>query len=825
MSDSKRTSNTPALRHSLQLGVSLFRRVFSRLSPRVTIALVLFVSALIVVFLWAEHFRPTKGPPPKRIAFLGRHPVYSPTDLPSIRLMKDHDQFHFAALQYYIEKLESARGTDLFTLEYYTNNGDYTQSESFYDSVGRDGSVVLVVDNTWGEHIQPAADEIVRHRIPVIALNADKGSTDFNNQVTFLGADDDTPEVLVAFLTKVLNESEVTFITEDNYPLKDVFEGVFEQRGDIQVVKRVVLRGSKPPQDGVNNTINSLEPYLADDEARRRPILLNLHGDWGSRLVSELDDKYSDLTILAGGSAVNEIFDAESFGSEHPSNRFFVNYSAAEDVVSEVVRHDLTELQPSFREYVAARNASLFISRARDAATLIAAALKSQDEQRQKDENERFNGIRRRDGEALRQERLGQGAGQPTEEVPAEPKRVERVTSEDIEREETFLKYMAELAGACTATPDELLDFDLNLVRRKDVHFVLHQAQEANTYLEQLDRKREPIPNIRMGIQVANIFDIDMRTGDFGASFVYWIEEQESPLFSPVETNALGVASVQGIPDHSAERHAAAEWIAGAGRSGANPGATEPIFFRNLKDSRLTEDPVTLSSNGEQYTLHRMSGRFSAQFNMEDYPLDTQHLKIEVQVLNPSDFVRLSFDSESLRSTGIESGATRVDEWSIKDFYVTVDNEMGQALYGRRFPRECSHKFKHLTAHIVLERRVADALLTVVVPLILIGIVAIALLFVRDNSFHSVGNAAIGVFLGIMAFLIALTDIAPDLSQISRAGILFWSTFGVVIAVILVVVAGNSSFFGSRAQRGVLRVARIIIPVLYAVTVVLIPLM
>ena len=154
---------------------------------------------------------------------------------------------------------------------------------------------------------------------------------------------------------------------------------------------------------------------------------------------------------------------------------------------------------------------------------------------------------------------------------------------------------------------------------------------------------------------------------------------------------------------------------------------------------------------------------------------------------------------------------------------MTVDNKMGEALYGRSFPRECSQKFKHLTAHVIVKRRFADTFLTVVVPLVLIGLVAISLLFVRDMAFHAVGDAAIGVFLGIMAFLIALTDIAPDLSQISRGGLLFWSTFGVVVAVILVIVAVNSGLVGEKGQGTIIRIGKIVIPALYVLAILLIP--
>jgi hypothetical protein len=708
-------------------------------------------------------------PAPKKIIFIGRQSPYEPTDLPQVRLIKDHDRFHFAALSHHLEELEQELGQDLFELEYRSNNENYEHSIANYDSLADDPSTVLVIDNTWGAELQPAAASIVSGGIPVIALNGDKAAADFNDQVIFLGADDSTPIVLIDFLTKVLMENEVTFVTEDNYPLRPVFEDLFEGRTDITVSKTFSLEGDEPQSGALEEAVKELSAYLDDESARRRPIILNVHGNWGSRLVSALDAKYPDLTLLADGSAVNQKFDHHGFGIKFSSNRFFVNFSAPEDAVSEGVHADLKRFRPAFTEYINTRNAPLFLSRIRDTTTLIRDALEHRKEK------------------------------------------------EPVTRE-TFLTYMKDLAkldNRCVVAPYDVLNFDENLIRKEDVQFVLYQDGEFSSYLEQLDRKGERIPNIRMGIQVVSIFDIDVSAGDFGADFFYWTVERKP---TPEASSAKEIESpdpYQGQKDELSttdrEKSDAARWL-----------AETPVLFKNLKELNLREEPVTIPGDKEIYRLHRLSGRFYTQFNIRDYPLDRQHLRIEAEILNPSDFMSLSFDKESLQTTGVGNRATRVDEWNIEEFYMTVDNELGDALYGRSFPRECSQKFKHLTAHVIIKRRIADAILTVVVPLVLIGLVAISLLFVRDTEFHAVGDAAIGVFLGIMAFLIALTDIAPDLAQISRGGALFWSTFGVVVGVILVIVAVNSDYVSEERRPTVLRAGKIVIPVMYVLAMFLI---
>ena len=432
-------------------------------------------------------------------------------------------------------------------------------------------------------------------------------------------------------------------------------------------------------------------------------------------------------------------------------NRFFVQFSASEDSVSEGVRDSLNRFRSRFGQYIDSRNAPLFVYRVQNAVSLIRYAI----------------------GEQIEKDR----------EQSKERKASKAGAASSINRE-TFLDYFGGVAEKCIETDYDLIEFDENFIQRKEVNFVRYQDGEANTHLEQLNTRGFKIPNIRMGIQITNIFDIDVRKGEFGADFFYWTEAHKDEELT-----------------------------------------TKSVIFKNLKELSFKDQPVEIPKGEEVYKLYRLSGRFYMQFNIKDYPLDQQHLRLEAEVINPSELVRLSFDRESLRQAQVASGAVKVDQWNIKDFYVTVDNKLSESLYGRNFSRECSQKFKHLTTHIVIKRNFLDSFLTVILPLILIGFIAIANLWVKGQSFQAVGNVAVGIFLGLIAFLIALTDIAPDMSQISRAGVLFWSTFIVVVSVILVLVAVNSRFGSNRLRARIVRFAQLAIPSLYILSILLIPLL
>ena len=83
---------------------------------RVLLVLLLFMILGVAGAVW-KLARPSEAkPPPKKIVFLGRQPDYAPDDHHALRLKKDHDQFHLAALSYHIQELEQQFGEDLFEL-------------------------------------------------------------------------------------------------------------------------------------------------------------------------------------------------------------------------------------------------------------------------------------------------------------------------------------------------------------------------------------------------------------------------------------------------------------------------------------------------------------------------------------------------------------------------------------------------------------------------------------------------------------------------------------------------------------------------------------
>ena len=84
-------------------------------------------------------------------------------------------------------------------------------------------------------------------------------------------------------------------------------------------------------------------------------------------------------------------------------------------------------------------------------------------------------------------------------------------------------------------------------------------------------------------------------------------------------------------------------------------------------------------------------------------------------------------------------------------------------------------------------------LLEIILPLSLIGFVSIATLYIKDISFENLGEASVGTF-GIITFSIALSYVTPSSDYLTKADILFWMTFVVVLSSFMTIIVINARY-------------------------------
>lgn len=307
----------------------------------------------------------------------------------------------------------------------------------------------------------------------------------------------------------------------------------------------------------------------------------------------------------------------------------------------------------------------------------------------------------------------------------------------------------------------DLYEFDENLLLRNEKAFEKHFRGEVFSFPKQLNSHGGVIPNVYFGLEIINISNIDTANRSFHADFFYWVKFDKE-----------------------------------------YPDIEKYIHFRNEKNSSKSAPIFSDSLDGQTvYNLYKKSADFTMNVDFGRYPLDTQDLNIELELINPADSLRISFDYESFKHSKSNVSQFNLGEWYRKDLYVTVDNFIGKSPWGSsRDEDRGARRFKTLNVRMPISRRFASPFVTIILPLIMMGLTAIAVLTVKDNSFSNTGQICIGIFLSIVTYSIAFSQIAPRSSGLTIADILFYGTFVTIFLVVLKVILFNSSMVSDHVR-------------------------
>src|SRR6185503_17554175 len=100
-------------------------------------------------------------------------------------------------------------------------------------------------------------------------------------------------------------------------------------------------------------------------------------------------------------------------------------------------------------------------------------------------------------------------------------------------------------------------------------------------------------------------------------------------------------------------------------------------------------------------------------------------------------------------------GNNSLGEWSSGDAYVTKDHHIvNSPISTAAREKGKSEKYQTVTLRVPIHRRWQEPFVTIIVPLFLIGVIAIALLYIRDGSFSSQGQICAGIFLALITYSI-----------------------------------------------------------------------
>lgn len=662
-------------------------------------AAVFVVFVLFLVFGKKEKHRPTKY-----VAFVGKYTNQKdPEGKPSAANIGVE-----VALRYYLNQYnQSSNKPYQIKLKEFDNCADGGFSRKLYeDVIGVDSSIFAAIDFTWGAHFKKAAHVVRDLDIPVVTINPDHNNLDFGNNALFMYNDDDTPIDLTAFVKNAAKINRVNFISESDYPLHFEYLKSFDSL-DLQIKNLIAFNGEHAKDthdyDSIYTRIQKIYDDYPKDTSVKLTFLFNTHSQNGDTILKYIDQKMQNVRVVGPVYFAKNTKDGD-FGVDNGNEMILINRPA--DALSKRLLKDLMKLKKERPEIFNSSIGSICIKRAFDAYQIIRKGLE-----------------------------YGDNKTSPSKK--------------------NFQAYVHSLRSANVVGEEDLYQFNNEGSMVKELVFSNMIKGKTLSYTMQLNSHREVIPNLFFGMEIQDIFDLDVNTNSFSADFYYWVK---------VDTADAHVESY--------------------------------ISFQNMKQSESTKELVIEEQKDNiLYKLYRVSGKFFVEYDLRNYPMDKQEIDIIVEILRPIDDVKISFDKESFVQDSSLLERFKVPGWEKEGYFVTVNNKVTNTMRGD--PTHDSgtlNKFKKFYFSLDVKRNWLSGFLEIILPLAMISFISIGLLFTKDISFMTLGEVSVGTFLGIIAFSISLSETTPSTSYLTKADLLFWLSFITNFISFMVVIVLNSRY-------------------------------
>lgn len=664
----------------------------------------------------------------KYIAMVGKftdfeHPEKEPSDF-NLAIQK--------GLEYYLKQKSKEYPDFDLKLKVFDNQQLGSKSKEFYTTdIAQDSSIIAVVDFTFGSHFKEAASAIKANNIPVITINPDHNNLDFGNNVLFVYNDDEMARDLSAFVQNI-NIDSIDFISEEDYPQHESFLAQLKKR-NIVISDTLTFRAEnmKSPED-YSSIINQIENrYRNLDSTKIKNIIMSSHSVYGDSILSYIDANFNNIRII-GPVFITTFGEGSGFGKN--TNNEIIVIDKPMDALSKKLTKDLHKLRKKYPDKFDVDKAPLFVKRSYDAVSLIDMAIKSQ---------------------------------------PDSIKITRRIMKD----------FINSCPGQTLIDKEDIYHFDKNNSLIKDLTFTTLKNDKVNSYKRQMNSKRKTVPNLFFGMEVQDIFDMDVSSNSFSADFYYWVK---------MDT--------------------------------ADAGTENYISFQNMKQSESTiELVIEEQADDVLYKLYRVSGKFFVEYQLAEFPMDAQEIDIIIEILRPVDEVKISFDKSSFELDPTLLDRFKVPGWKKTGYFITVNNHITKSLRGD--PKHTSgefNKFKTLSFSLDVERNFLSGFLEIILPLAMISFISIGLLYTKDLSFSTMGEVSVGTFLGIIAFSISLSDMTPSSNYLTKADLLFWLSFGINFTSFMVIIVLNSIYKEKRLRSYRIPKLRTALMIGYPIAVVII---
>ncbi len=632
------------------------------------------------------------GRPLRYVAYVG----FNYQDTVKARSNNYTDSLHLVALQAYLEQLNERGYGATYQLKTYQCDFKEDTIQSLYSNIAADTNVALVIDNTWGRHIRHAA-EAIKGKLPVIAMSADQNQLDFGNNAVFLDPNDPQPFYLIQFIQKVLEAKKIGFVTETDYLLHGRFSSLIAENKLpcdtlVQLLQSRYVNNNEVPSDYAE----VLERNLLREFSKPEPsvILLNTHSGYGN-LVMRFLQKTKGLPhkTIIGLPGVTNIGDHEleqiTRERGHTVIRFD-NSSEALPLEVHLFKQALSKKYPA--KFFNTRITDNSLRRCFDAMNIFETALK--------------NG---------KTERAG------------------------------LVDFFQKLRQRKITILNELYEFDSTCILKKEPTFSQTESGKTRSCPTQINTSGTPIPNLRVGIDVIDINEIDVRKNTFDCNLLYWVIADSQHI------NKEGYIDFDNISSEEANRYRIAEERDG----------------RNV------------------VRIYRISGKFLGQFETFDFPFDHHEVKIPITALSSSDKIKISFDYSRLQIKDKKKDFY-FNDWTTDEYFVTLDNQLTNALgsldkitFDTLDRAKYLEKYKSLNVRLNVSRRPWGSIILIIVPFLMFSALPIFVLVFHRANFEEVGELIITSFLATVAYSINLTQLSPTTDSMNRAYLFLLLTLGI----------------------------------------------
>lgn len=627
------------------------------------------------------------------------------------------DQVHLKALQRHIDRINRTNKQRVrYVLKPYDCAFREDTIESIYSSVIANPKTALVIDNTWGKHIEKARRIIEQARMPVIALTADRNEKQFGPTL-FLEPNDPQPLYLVKFIKEVLKQDAVGFITESDYLLDAKFRKLVCNKDCWLTLNPLasVLQKLNNDQFLEEDVKQAILPTLRSnlDTCRDKVLLLNLHSKVGNvvmKFFKEYDKKKFTLIGLQGVTNLK----ADELDEISKRGHRIITI----DNNGDISPRELYEEEQALVGYNKQGKAYLNTQEGRPLDRFMQADTLFFKE------NTYRNQLRRCfDAMNILEGALHKG----------------------ITHRTAFADYFESLKNSKITLRNELYEFDSSLILRREPTFSERSNGKNRAYRRQINVDGRPIPSLQVGLDILDIGEIDIKKNAFECNLLYWVIADSSLIqyetyidFDKITANEAKKELIARQYDKDDSSYVVKIYRV-SGQFSCDFQAFDFPF-----DAHEIVIPISALSSSNDLRIYfdysRLLAKHKSQFNFSDWRPDAYFVTLDNKITN-----RLG-------------ALDKID---------TVN----QTRY--------LEKYKSLNVHLAVSRRPWGALILIILPFLMFSMLPLFMLFFHRISFDDIGELIITSFLATVAYSINLVQLSPTTDSLNRAYLFLLLALGI----------------------------------------------